>query len=227
MEAPNEAQACPCCGSDGPIQFGSESELCAHCIAAYGIDTEEEEEEADIYSPCKDSIPDVSMLPVGEGGGSITTTRQGPGCGGVHSGSGGTSIGRPPPSRVSEDERPHKRQCTGIPRLDGSGEQEIPWELSQLSQPQIGTTILHEGKQLHIEHGSDGDGDGGLEASSSLGSGGEDSGSDEAFGDEGMLDHLDPDDVHNRAMWDTWRQTVFDVQAWADPLSLFSIDQTS
>lgn len=221
MEASDEAQArCLMCGSGGRKLIGEQGgELCEDCYGIICRAIEEEEEE--LYSEGEDAVPDLSCMPIGEGGGSITTTQEAPGRGGVHCGAGGTSIGGSAPSCVPEAERPNKRHCTGLSGSEGPQGTEFSWGLPKLQDPQIGTTILHEGKQLHLQHGPDGGEDGGMETCESISSGGEDSGSDEAFGDEGMFP--DPDEVHNRAMWDTWRQTVFDVQAWDDGLSLFSI----
>jgi len=215
MNPEYEAQeACQCCGGNGPFIYSREQGscigggLCAYCYTC------SVSEGTSIPDEDKDAVPDVPMLPAGEGGGPAPTDGEVPGRGGLHRRTREAPIGRPPPACVSEDERPSKRQRSGLLGSGQFGGTAFSWQLPVVPEPTIGTAILHEGRGLYLEHGPDGEGGGGLEASESLSSGGEDQGSSGSSGDEGEL--FDPEqEEHNQAVWDTWRQTVFDAQVWA------------
>lgn len=209
-----ERRRCHCCGGDGPFIYNEgdsciQGGLCAYCYACAV-----NEEGPSIPYEDKDAVPDVPMLPAGEGGGPASTDGEVPGGGGLHRRPRDAPIGGPPPSRVSEDERPFKRQRSGLLGSGQFGGTSFSWQLPVVPEPTIGTAILHEGRGLYLEHGPDGEGGGGLEASESLSSSGEDTGSSGSSGDEG--EPFDPEqEEHNQAVWDTWRQTVFDAQVWA------------
>lgn len=217
MNRPNdEAKACPCCGSDGPrpLEDGCSigGGLCVYC---YMCSIAEDAKSIPVEG--QDSVSDVSGMSDDEGGCPLSAATEVPEYRGMDRCSGGTSVGGSSFACLSSDERPHKRQCCGLSRSRGSEDgEEVPRELPLVQDPQIGSTILYEGKQLHIEHGSDGDIEGDLEASESLSEGGEAEGSDYSSGDEGNVE----DARDYIARWDCWKQTVFDRQEWPD-MSLF------
>jgi len=215
MEHEAQAWRCQCCQCDGPRarEDGCDigSGLCAYCYACSIA-----EDCKSIPDEDKDVVPDVSVLSFGEGGSSTPVKSKVPGCSGLYRRPRDAQIGRLAPACVSEDERPPKRQRSQLLGSGQFGGTDFSWQLPVMQEPQISTTILHEGRELHIEHGSDGGEEGDLEASEGTCSGGEDTGSDGSSGDEGEL--FDPvQESHYQAVWDTWRQTVFDTQQWSDP----------
>jgi len=224
MQAPNGT--CPICGDESPtvVAGNPKSALCGYCewaaakcsdIAETWRETEAAEELLRIAS--QDPVSHLPDVPVGKGGRTGSVEEEAASSHRMDCGSGGSSVGGQASPSLFEDGYPCKRVCRGLSRSDGRGDgEDVPWQLPLVQEPQIGSTILYEGKQLHIEHGSDGDSEGDLEASESLSEGGEDQGSDYSSGDEGTID----DARDYIARWDCWKQTVFDRQEWPD-LSLF------
>jgi len=214
MNVEAKARRCHCCGGDGPFIFNDGESCIQGGFCAYCYVCATNEEGPSIPDEHKDSVPDVPMLPTGEGGGSAPAEREVPGYRGLYRRPRDAPIGGPSSACVSEAERPTKRQRSGLLGSGEFGGTSFSWQLPVVSEPTIGTTILHEGRELHIEHGPDGGVEGDMEASESLSSSGEDQGSSGSSGDEG--EPFDPDqEEHNIAVWDTWRQTVFDAQHWS------------